>query len=412
MAKKTPLKFTVKEIPIKLIDNNTGQIEGVPENPRTITKEDFQNLKKSIKDDPDFLQLREPLVFPLNGRYVAIAGNQRIRCLRELPYEFVTVKILDKTTPIKNLKRWAIKDNTNKGEWDIDLLANEWDQDELADWGFDVFDEEPLELPEGIDDVPAPPKKPVSKLGDLWLLGEHRVLCGDSTDKTTIERLMDGKKADMVFTDPPYGMDFQSNFREKTPQFDKIQNDEIVLDITESLLQIMKENCVAYICTRWDLYPQWFEQIQAILQIKNCVVWYKRGGGLGDLENTYSPNHEFIMVAHQGKNPLQGKRDADVWEINRDSVNSYEHPTQKPVALAAFAIEHHSAMREVVADLFLGSGSTLIACEQTERTCYGLELDATYVDVVVSRFIKFTNGEKPVVNAETGEDCRHLFNVI
>jgi ParB-like chromosome segregation protein Spo0J len=133
-----PPKFTIKEIPISQIDNNFGQIEGVPENPRTITTEDFQNLKKSLDDDPGFLWLREPLVYPLKGRYVAIAGNQRIRALKELPVEFTPAKILDKNTPIDDLIRWAIKDNTSKGEWDWDALANEWDAEQLEDWGVDV----------------------------------------------------------------------------------------------------------------------------------------------------------------------------------------------------------------------------------------------------------------------------------
>lgn len=133
-----PPKFTIKEIPISQIDNNFGQIEGVPENPRTITTEDFQNLKKSLDDDPGFLWLREPLIYPLKGRYVAIAGNQRIRALKELPVEFTPAKILDKNTPIEDLLRWAIKDNTSKGEWDWDALANEWDAEQLEDWGLPI----------------------------------------------------------------------------------------------------------------------------------------------------------------------------------------------------------------------------------------------------------------------------------
>jgi hypothetical protein len=133
-----PPKFTIKEIPISQIDNNFGQIEGVPENPRTITTEDFQNLKKSLDDDPGFLWLREPLVYPLKGRYVAIAGNQRIRALKELPVEFTPAKILDADTPVEDLIRWAVKDNTNKGEWDWDQLGNEWDEYPLEEWGLNI----------------------------------------------------------------------------------------------------------------------------------------------------------------------------------------------------------------------------------------------------------------------------------
>jgi len=124
--------------------------------------------------------------------------------------------------------------------------------------------------------------------------------------------------------------------------------------------------------------------------IKNCIVWYKKGGGLGDLKNSYLPNHEFIIVGHNGKAELRLKREADVWEITRDGFNDYKHPTQKPVELSKFAILHHSDNADIVTDLFTGSGSTLIACEKTNRKCYGMELDPHYCDVIVKRWEEYT----------------------
>lgn len=395
-------KYKEKNISTKTLESNIGQIPGVHANPRTITKDEYQKLKDSISRN-GIIKARSPIVYEHDGRYVVICGNMRLKASKELGLTDIPVFLIDETLTPEQLNELDIIDNKQNGEWDWDLLANEWPQENLEEWGLDTAQEwdGKKELPEDIDETPEPPKTPISKLGDLWLLGNHRVLCGDSTDKATVERLMDGKKADMVFTDPPYGMKFQSNFRTKTSQFQKIQNDDIVLDITGTLKQIMNENSVAYICTRWDLYPQWYDQIQAILNIKNCIVWYKRGGGLGDLKNTYLPNHEFLIVGHKGTNQLRGKRDADVWEIGRDGFNNYEHPTQKPVALPTFAIEHHSDVGQIVADLFLGSGSTLIACEQTERICYGLELEPQYIDVICKRYQQLT-GELPILES-TGE---------
>lgn len=239
------------------------------------------------------------------------------------------------------------------------------------------------------DDVPEPPVDPITRPGDLWTLGRHRLLCGDSTNRADVDRLMQGERAGMVFTDPPYGIDFQSNHRKATPQFNKIANDAVVLDVAQIIYEVSAENCAAYICTRWDVYAQWAEQFSRF-DIKNCVVWFKRGGGMGDLDNAYSPNHEFIIVAHKGRAPLRAKRHADVWEIARDSVNEYQHPTQKPVELSAFAIQNHSDQGAIVLDLFGGSGSTLIACEQTNRSCRMMELDPIYCDVIVRRWEQFT----------------------
>jgi DNA modification methylase len=251
------------------------------------------------------------------------------------------------------------------------------------------------------DDIPEPPVDPITKPGDLWLLGDHRLLCGDSTKAQDVERLMAGAKAGMVFTDPPYGINFQSNFREQTPQFEKIANDDVILEIWPLLWSAMSSDAAAYVCTRWDVYHKWLESSKQF-DVKNCVVWYKRGGGLGDLQNCYSPNHEFIIVAHKGTAALRGKRLADVWEVGRDAVTSYAHPTQKPVGLPAIAVESHSDKGDVVLDPFLGSGTTLIAAEQLGRKCYGMEISPQYCDVIVKRWETLT-GKKAELEASNGQ---------
>jgi DNA modification methylase len=259
-----------------------------------------------------------------------------------------------------------------------------------------LYEDEAKEIVE--DEVPDPPVDPITKPGDLWILGEHRLLCGDSTKAEDVERLMAGAKAGMVFTDPPYGINFQSNFREQTPQFEKIANDDAILEIWPVLWSTMSSDAAAYVCTRWDVYHKWLESSNKF-DVKNCVVWYKRGGGLGDLQNSYSPNHEFIIVAHKGTAALRGKRLADVWEVGRDAVTSYAHPTQKPVGLPAIAVESHSDKGDVVLDLFLGSGTTLIAAEQLGRKCYGMEISPQYCDVIVKRWETMT-GKKAALADE------------
>lgn len=288
---------------------------------------------------------------------------------------------------------FRIRDNklTELSEWDRDNLKFELDDLNIPDLT-DLFkDEKEMEeeTPEAKEDdfeVDDQIKTDIV-LGDLFEIGNHRLLCGDSTDSDQVAKLMNGNKADMVFTDPPYGMNFQSNFREKTPQFSKIKNDDKILDIAPILFFLMKDNSPAYVCTRWDLYPIWFNQMADCFNIKNCIVWYKKGGGLGDLKNSYSPNHEFIIVGHKGNSQLTGKRNSDVWEIGRDGVNDYKHPTQKPVELSSFAMQNHSYNNGLIVDLFLGSGSTMVAAHQLKRKCYGMELDPKYCQVIIDRMI-------------------------
>jgi len=374
-----------------------SQLTNWVKNPRAIDKNDFERLKKSITKKGIY----KPLL--VNQDNIVLGGNMRLKAFQELGIDSVMCSIVE-TKNETEMVEYALSDNDRHGFYQdqelAELIASVPDL-ELEDYKIDLgkpidlkelldkFGPEPVEdeAPEVSDD------EPESKLGEVYQLGRHYLMCGDSTKIEDVEKLMNGQKADMVFTDPPYGIDFQSNYREKTPQFEKIKNDDVVLEITPIIFSYLKDNAPAYICTRWDLYPQWYQQIQQALDIKNCIVWYKKGGGLGDLANSYSPNHEFIIVAHKGKAELRGKRDADVWEIGRDGFNDYDHPTQKPVALSAFAINHHSDNQNIILDLFGGSGSTLIACEQTNRTCYMMELDPKYIDVIRKRYAKFIGKE-------------------
>lgn len=372
------------------------KIKGNPNNPRIIKNDKFKKLVKSIQEFPEMLKLR-PIV--VDEDFMVLGGNMRLKASKDAGLKEVWIEIAEGLTE-EQKKEFIVKDNVGFGEWEWDMLANEWDSVQLAEWGLDVWENQDDKEPEAglIEDDEIPEvKESKVKRGDIWQLGEHRLMCGDSTSSDDVAKLMNGEKADMVFTDPPYGMNFQSNFREKTPTFSKIENDDKILDIAPILLLNTKPDSAIYLCTRWDVYPSWYNQMDESFSIKNCIVWYKKGGGLGDLKNSYSPNHEFIIVGHNGKAELKGKRHSDVWEIARDGFNNYKHPTQKPIGLSSFAINNHSDKNDLLLDLFLGSGSTLIAAEKLNRKCYGMELDEKYCDVIIERWEQFT-GQKAIKN--------------
>lgn len=362
---------------------------------------EYKKIEQSINN----FGLVQPLVWnSVTGNL--IGGHQRLKVLLDKGLKEVDCVVVKVDEMMEKALNLAL--NKAVGDWDNDLLIPLLQEAIEESWiDYTGFDENELKLLEelnvasvegqedefDVDKEIESIEKPVTKLGDVVLLGEHRLVCGDATKKEDVELLMNGNKADMVFTDPPYGISFKSNKREKTKKFKILKNDDVILNISDMLNLNVKNNSALYICTRWDIYNKWFSQIEEVFEIKNCVVWNKGGGGLGDLKCSYCPTHEFIIVAHKGKKELNGKRDSDVWEIQKDCAMGYEHPTQKPIKLSTFAINHHSKMNDIILDLFGGSGSTLIACEQTKRKCYMMELDPVYCDVIIRRWTDFT-GEK------------------
>jgi site-specific DNA-methyltransferase (adenine-specific) len=277
---------------------------------------------------------------------------------------------------------------------DEGLLGTLFDEDELDSL---IADQSHFELPSDVDDVPD--NVPVvSKLGDVWLLGDHRVMCGDSTKTNDMNKLMLGKTANMVLTDPPYGVSYQSNMRTKTEKFDVLKNDDVILDIVPTIKQF-SEGWV-FVWTSWKVINKWIDALAELEYPTNMIIWNKGGGGMGDLKKTYLSDYEIALVWNRG-NELTGKRYGSVWDIGKDLVSKYVHPTQKPVALGVQAIETTTNRNDIVLDLFGGSGSTLIAAQETNRVAYLMELDPHYVDVICARYQKHT-GNQPVLEA-TGE---------
>ena len=360
-------------------------IKSNPNNPRIIKDDKFKKLVASIKEFPQMLSLR-PIV--VNDDMIVLGGNMRLKACKEAGLKEVPViKASDLTD--EQQKQFIIKDNVGYGEWDWDMLANEWDAEDLVEWGLDVpvFNVDDLgSAEENNYDVPDGGLETDIVLGDLFEIGEHRLLCGDSTDSDAVAKLMNGQKADMVFTDPPYGVSYQSNMRTKSEKFEVLKNDDVF--ITEWINNLpLFTNGFVFVWTSWKVLKDWIEICSQIGELSNLIVWDKGGGGIGDLKKTFLTDFEIALVYHRGAE-IKGKRLGSVWSVGKDGANKYLHPTQKPVGLASMAIENILPINKICLDFFLGSGSTMVASHQLNRKCYGMELDPKYCQVIVDRMIK------------------------
>ena len=360
-----------------------SEVKTNPNNPRLIKDDKFEKLVKSIKEFPQMMEIR-PIV--VNDDMIVLGGNMRLKAAKEAGLK--TVPIIKASDLTEDQQReFIIKDNVGFGEWDWDMIANEWDVEQVTEWGLDLpagafgqmeAEEDDYQIPHTIEtDI---------VLGDLFEIGPHRLLCGDSTDSDQVAKLMNGEKADMVFTDPPYGVSYQSNMRIKTDKFDVLENDNVF--ITEWINNLpLFSNGFVFVWTSWKVLKQWIEFCEPIGELSNLIIWDKGGGGIGDLKKTFSTDFEVALVYHRGAE-IKGKRLGSVWSIGKDGSTKYLHPTQKPVELPAMAIENITNQNELVLDLFLGSGSTMVAAHQLNRKCFGMELDPKYCQVIVDRMMK------------------------
>jgi site-specific DNA-methyltransferase (adenine-specific) len=381
-----------------------GNIKANPQNPRVIKDEAFKRLCASLKEDRDYFEARPILV---NKDMVIFAGNQRYRAAVEIGMQSVPVIVMD--NPELEAKR-MLRDNISAGEWDMDILANDFDAEFLREVGFsadelgELGQNEAL-LDEGkLDEVPDKPETAITKPGDIWTLGDHRLLCGDSTSEADVARLMDGGKADMIFTDPPYGIAYVG----KTKKRLTIQNDAMSdADFSAFLgkaFGAMRKVCDGgapyYVCHA-DGKTMLFRQalLDSGFEVKQSVIWAKQSFVLG--RQDYQWQHEPILygwAAGASHKWYGGRAETTVWEIDRPT-RSEEHPTMKPVELCARAIRNSSRKGDTVLDLFGGSGSTLIACEHTGRKACLCEIDPLYCDVIVKRWEQATGKKAEVRHA-------------
>jgi hypothetical protein len=354
-----------------------SEIKLNPNNPRLIKDDKFEKLVKSIKEFPEMLDIR-PIV--VNSDMVILGGNMRFKACKEAGLKEIPVIVADNLTE-EQQREFLIKDNTSGGEWDFEMLANEWDVEQLEEWGLDIptFEtDEVLEAEE--DDFDAtPPEEPITVLSDLYEIGEHRLLCGDSTDSDQVAKLMNGSKADMVFTDPPYGISHSGKGITangvKGNDFGQILNDDdvsVAIDNFNLISSLYPEATLIY----WgaNYYPQ------SLPNGYGWLFWDKETQG-----NTFSGG-EIAFVNKGVRFDVFKHRWAGFCKAS-EMGEKRVHPTQKPIELVKFCFENYNA-GNLVADFFLGSGSTMVASHQLKRKCYGMELDPKYCDVIVKRMIK------------------------
>ena len=410
-----------------------SQIQVNEANPRTITKEKFSKLVTSILVLPKMLELR-PIV--VDNTFTALGGNMRLRALNDISTmtddevaqalnasrDFQKKTEAEKTLLIEYWARWRdtptapvikaselsdaeqrefiIKDNVGFGEWDMDALANEWDAEELNDWGIEDylhaedFEKEAEEDDYSDEDTENAPTR--CNPGDIWILGNHRLMCGDSTKESDVAKLMNNEKADLLLTDPPYNVDYQGGTKDKM----KIANDnmddvEFVGFLTAAFncaIQSMRPGAAFYV---WHADSKGFEFRKALkdvgLTLRETLIWVKNALVLG--RRDYQWRHEPCLYGWKDGEAhyfIDDRSQSTVIFEDKPTRNDI-HPTMKPVKLMARLINNSSKSEQLVLDLFGGSGSTLIACEQVGRKCYTMEFDPKYCDAILDRWEKLTS---------------------
>ena len=364
-------------------------------NPRQLTKDQYQGLKDSITR----FGLVDPVIINKHKERdnIIVGGHQRVKVAKDLGYKEVPCVEVN-LTPEKE-RELNIRLIKNTGEWDWDSLANYFDVSDLLEWGFtdDELQFEP-ELVEGrIDDDEIPEvEEAITKLGDLWLLGEHRVLCGDSTNIKDGKHLMNKKKADMVFTDPPYGVNVTGaggNALHGDLTFTLIPFSFDLIDAS------LSNGGSIYFCGGSSNVPLYFKLFEKYCRMMpHLIIWVKDSFVLR--RHHYHSRYEIVFFGwKKGKKSrwYSDRKQDDVWEITREK--HFEHPTIKPVELIVKALDNSCGNGEICLDPFLGSGSTLIACEKTNRKCYGMEIDPHYCDVIVKRWEEYTGNKAERIEA-------------
>ena len=363
-------------------------------NPRKISVVQLQELKDGIEE----FGLVSPLVVNENPerKNVIVGGHQRLKLWEELGNTEVDCSIVN--LPLDKERKLNIKLNKNGGTFDDDLLKEFFDYEELIDWGFtagELFDQD--EKTEGlIDDDEIPEvKESIVVRGDIWKLGEHRVMCGDSTSSDDVEKLMNGEKADMVFTDPPYGMDLDAEFQKihkgattgKNHRAvigdDKYYNPQHIFDFFNDVKEIFI----------WG--ADYF--IKSIPNSENgsWIIWDKT---VGKFEGRIGNEFEMCFSKKRHKKFIERIEWVGYNGMQNEDTKKRVHPTQKPIKLTENIIEKYSKKNNLIIDIFLGSGSTLIAAEKLNRKCYGMELDEKYCDVIIERWEQFTGNKAEKIN--------------
>jgi DNA modification methylase len=351
------------------------------ENPRIIKDDKFKKLVKSIKDFPEMLEIR-PIV--VNNEMMILGGNMRWKAIQEIGIKEIPIIKAENLTE-EQQREFLIKDNVGFGEWDWDALANDWNPEELNEWGLDVpnMNLTELEAEEDDFDVDADGIETDIVLGDLFEIGEHRLLCGDSTDSDLVARLMDEQKADMVFTDPPYGIKVVNKNGKVgggTKEYPTAKFSEIIGDDTTDTAKEFYQTCISLGMGNFIIWGgNYFTDF--LIPSRCWLIWFKNH----IVDRTFA-NCELAWtnINHNSK----------TYQITWDGYTkegesgSKVHPSQKPIKLCSDVLSDFTNENNIVYDGFLGSGSTMVASHQLKRKCYGMELDPKYCQVIIDRMKK------------------------
>ena len=386
-----------------------SKVKENPDNPRIIKNDKFKKLITSIKEFPEMLKLR-PIV--VDEDMMVLGGNMRLKASKDAGLKEVWIEVAEGLTE-EQKKEFIVKDNVGFGEWDWDILANEWDSVQLAEWGLDVWENLDDKEPEAglIEDDEIPEvKESIVKRGDIWQLGEHRIMCGDSTSSDDVEKLMNGEKADMVFTSPPYNANANTGdgdiFNKKKSKkmyegaFSDNQSSDSYITFTKNVLDICFNFTTGFIFwnvsynakSRFEYIKQLEDKIENLIEMicwkKSSTIPFK-----GSMMRDWEP---IFLFSTNGEKLNLKKVTSNYWDVNNTNSQGKNHKACFPVALPEKAIEM-VVESKLILDTFLGSGTTLIAAEKLKRKCYGMELDEKYCDVIINRWEQFT-GQKAIKN--------------
>lgn len=390
-------------------------------NPRRLTEEQFKHLSTSLQK---FGLIDKPIINP-NG--LIIGGHQRKNVLYKLGIKEVECWVPSSPLDDKQIDELNVRLNKNTGEWDFDILANEWDVKDLTEWGFTaeelagapITEIDPTEEDEDDGTLsPGTDEDAIAKLGDIFHLNEHRIICGDSTNGDIVCSLLEDSIPILMVTDPPYGVEYDPSWRDVAGKGcrakGKVQNDD---RINWALAWSLFPGSVAYVWHAGKFCSEVQKSLeQAEFEIISQIIWAKQHFALsrGDYHWQHEPCWYAVRKGHSHN--WQGARDqSTTWEIS--NLNAFgksndkddertAHSTQKPIDCMLRPIKNNSQEGEGVYDPFLGSGTTLIACEQANRVCYGIELSPAYIDIIIKRWIKYMiKSNKDYSIKRNGEEC-------
>lgn len=367
-----------------------SEVKSNPNNPRIIKDDKFKKLVESVKTFPEMLNIR-PIV--VNSDMVVLGGNMRLRACKEAGLKEIPIIKADTLTP-EQQSEFIIKDNVSGGEWDWDMLANEWNAEELDAWGLDVPVEFQTELEAEEDDYEIPDTIETDiVLGDLFEIGEHRLICGDSTQTDTFKALFGEQLADLVVTDPPYNVAYEGKTKEKLTIDNDKQSDgdfyQFLYDFYTALGSYTKAGGAWYV---WHADSEGanfrLAMKNAGIMVKQCLIWVKQTMVMG--RQDYQWKHEPCLYGWKegaAHGWYSDRKQTTVLNFDRPQRNA-EHPTMKPIPLFAYQIGNSSKQGDIVADGFGGSGTTMVACHQMQRKAYLVEFDPKYCQVIIDRMIK------------------------